>query len=95
MLVPNNALQKKLTFVKEVWFPEICKLHDYVDERITDKQLENHLQGGFVLRASEQGKVGGKSTRCYVIYTRVLEEVLYIPMGVWERGFNLLYYKLI
>lgn len=90
-----NASQNKLTLAKDVWFPEIRKYikeHDYADERITDKQLENllkenHLQGGFVLHVSEPRNVDVKSTRSYVI-NKVLEEVLDNSTEVWESRFN-------
>lgn len=87
-----NPAQKKLTIAKDVWFPEIRKYikdHDYTDERISDRQLENllkenQLHGGFVLHASEPRNVGGKSTRSYVINTELLEEVLDISSEIWE-----------
>lgn len=87
-----NAAQNKLTIAREMWLPAVRKYmkeHDYVDERFSDKQIENLLkenqsQSGFVLHTSSPRTVGGKSTRSYVIDTQRLEEELDIQKEVWE-----------
>lgn len=88
-----NSTQNKLILAKDLWMPAIRKYikeHDYVDERISDTQLENllkenQLQDGFVLHASVPRTVGGKSTRSYVIDTQLLEDELDIQTEVWEE----------
>lgn len=87
-----NAAQNKLTIAREMWLPVVRKFmkeHDYIDERFTDKQIENLLkenqsQSGFVLHTSSPRIVGGKSTRSYVIDTQRLEEELDIQKEIWE-----------
>lgn len=67
--------------------------HDYVDERFSDKQIENLLkencsQSGFVLHTAAPRTVGGKSTRSYVIDTQRLEEDMDISRDMWEKRFK-------
>lgn len=91
-----NEAQNKLIIAKDMWFPAVRKYmkeHDYVDERFSDKQIENllkenHSQSGFVLHTSEPRTVGGKSTRSYVIDTQRLEEEMDISKAMWEQRFN-------
>lgn len=91
-----NALQNKLIIARDMWFPAVRKYmkeHDYVDERFSDKQIENLLkenfeQSGFVLHTSAPRTVGGKSTRSYVIDTQLLEDELGIPTDTWKDHFH-------
>ena len=91
-----NAAQNKLIIARDMWFPAVRKYmkdHDYVDERFSDKQIENllkenWLQSGFVLHTAAPRNVGGKSTRSYVIDTQRLEEDLDISSDMWEQGYN-------
>lgn len=88
-----NVAQNKLIIAKDMWFPAVRKYmkdHDYVDERFSDKQIENLLkencvQTGFVLDTSAPRNVGGKSTRSYVIDTQRLEEDMGISKDMWEQ----------
>lgn len=91
-----NVGQNKLIIAKDMWFPAVRKYmkdHDYVDERFSDKQIENLLkenclQSGFVLNTSDPRNVGGKSTRSYVIDTQRLEEDMGISKDMWEQRSN-------
>lgn len=91
-----NVAQNKLIIAKDMWFPAVRKYmkdHDYVDERFSDKQIdnllrENFLRSGFVLNTSDPRNVGGKSTRSYVIDTQRLEEDLGISKDMWEKRCN-------
>lgn len=91
-----NVGQNKLIIAKDMWLPAVRKYmkdHDYVDERFSDKQIENLLkenclQSGFVLNTSDPRNVGGKSTRSYVIDTQRLEEDLGISKDMWEQRSN-------
>lgn len=91
-----NATQNKLIIARDMWFPAVRKYmkdHDYVDERFSDKQIENLLkenqqQSGFVLHTAAPRTVGGKSTRSYVIDTQRLEEDLGISKDMWEQSFH-------
>lgn len=91
-----NGAQNKLIIAKDMWFPAVRKYmreHDYVDERFSDKQIENLLkencvQSGFVLETSVPRNMGGKSTRSYVIDTQRLEEDMDISTEIWEKSCN-------
>lgn len=91
-----NIAQNKLIIAKDMWFPAVRKYmkdHDYVDERFSDKQIENllkenYLQSGFVLDTSVPRNVGGKSTRSYVFDTQRLEEDMGISKDMWEQRCN-------